>query len=211
MILAMNRWAWAAAAALVLFLALLVWILAVRGRALPPESHVVAPRTSFGIAVSKGLHVAGHYYLVVAYAAVLAFYLWTRKRRREAIAAIVAVLALAGAVKVTKQTVSRARPDPAQQVIRESGGSFPSGHASGTMALGLILVAQARRRWLWGVAATLAILAMGLSRLCLGVHYPSDVVGGWLIGTAAASVAIYFSNAPMSTAPPCGRTTPSKS
>lgn len=210
----MNRWAWAGAAAFVLFLALLVWIVAVRGRALPFDSRLVAHRTNLEIAVSKGLHVAGHYYLVVAYAAAMAFYLWARKRRREAIAAIAAVLALAGAVKVTKQTVARARPDPAHQVIRESGGSFPSGHASGTMALGLILVAQARRRgvrWLLGIAATLAIVATGLSRLGLGVHYPSDVVGGWLMGTAAACAATYFSNAPMSTAPPCGRATPSKS
>ncbi len=214
----MNRWAWAGAAALLLFLALLAWVVARRGHALPLESRslefVAAHRTDFQVAASKAFHVAGHFYLVVAYAAAAAFYLWARKRKREAIAVVASILALAGAVNVAKQAVARARPDPARQVIHDSGGSYPSGHASGTMALALWLTTLARRRKLRVLVGTIAIpaaVAAGLSRLCLGVHFPSDVLGGWLVGAAAFCASGYFSYAPMSTTPPCGRETPSKS
>lgn len=66
----------------------------------------------------------------------------------------------------------------------EAGFSFPSGHAQlavifwGMLALDI-------RRWWFSLTALLLILLTGYSRIYLGVHYPTDVVGGWLLGAAS--------------------------
>jgi len=64
-----------------------------------------------------------------------------------------------------------------------TGFSFPSGHASGAMALWGGIALLTRRRIAW-IACTILILAMGTSRIWLGAHYPSDVAAGWLEGAA---------------------------
>ena len=74
------------------------------------------------------------------------------------------------------------------------GSSFPSSHAVTSAAGTIVLVLLARRiigRPRRGVAALTAVipLAIGLSRLMLGVHHVSDVVAGWLLGTAWALAA----------------------
>jgi len=62
-------------------------------------------------------------------------------------------------------------------------GSFglPSGHAQNGVALWGLLAYDARRPWAW-VSAALLILGISFSRVYLGVHFPADVAGGWLVG-----------------------------
>ena len=62
-------------------------------------------------------------------------------------------------------------------------GSFgiPSGHAQNSVAIWGLLAYVSKRRWVWLVAALLAF-AIGISRIYLGVHFPSDVLAGWLVG-----------------------------
>jgi undecaprenyl-diphosphatase len=88
-----------------------------------------------------------------------------------------------------KLLVSRARPELDDPVATASGFSFPSGHALNA-ALGVsLLVAllwrpaarRDRRALLIGVGALLVLLT-GLDRVVLGVHFPSDVVAGWIVG-----------------------------
>ena len=114
--------------------------------------------------------------------------------------ALIYGIALAGAsawTYVIKVTIERARPpDP---LIAAPGFSFPSGHSlNSTVTYGLIALLVWRSdlpRWV-RVATALGlaslVVCVGLSRIALGVHYPSDVLGGWLAGlTVVATVALF--------------------
>lgn len=87
-----------------------------------------------------------------------------------------------------KSLFSRARP--LEQVVEASGYSFPSGHAFGsTVFYGMMIYLAwrlSKRRWVRALAAvvfTTLLVAVGLSRVYLNVHYLTDVVAGWLSGT----------------------------
>lgn len=89
---------------------------------------------------------------------------------------------------LVKLAVDRARPVLPQAFAHAHGSSFPSGHAMGAMVTygALLLVAlpyvPPRRRGLARALVVLLVALVGSSRVVLGVHYPSDVVGGWLLG-----------------------------
>lgn len=98
-----------------------------------------------------------------------------------------------------KELFARKRPDYAEAWLT-SDGSFPSGHTSMTLvfvgfALYLFLRQErsAAARWVAVVSAVLWCGLMGMSRLLLGNHYWSDVLGGYLLGTAWLAGAIYCS------------------
>lgn len=75
------------------------------------------------------------------------------------------------------------RPSDPRLVVPypETSPSFPSGHAQNAVANWGYLALRFRSRFLW-VVAVIVILGIGLSRMVLGVHFPQDVIGGWLIG-----------------------------
>lgn len=117
----------------------------------------------------------------------LVLVLLARRRWRQAAFAAIATGGSGLLNVATKQLFARARPDLWESIAPLSTYSFPSGHAMGSMTLGLVLVLLAwptRARW-W-VAAAMAVFVplVGLSRVYLGVHYPSDILAGW----AAASI-----------------------
>ncbi len=99
-------------------------------------------------------------------------------------------VAVAGAMALNfgaKLLFGRARPDLWLSIAPEHDYSFPSGHAMGSMAVAVALVTLAwGTRWRWPVlSAGVAFVGLvGLSRLYLGVHYPSDVLTGWLASLA---------------------------
>jgi membrane-associated phospholipid phosphatase len=111
-----------------------------------------------------------------------------------------AAAAAGGAVldQVLKASVHRARPEYAAAFLHGTSYSFPSGHAMGSLigygflayALTLTVRWAGEHRRLIFAAAVLMALLVGISRVYLDVHYPSDVLGGWAAGLAWLAVCI---------------------
>jgi undecaprenyl-diphosphatase len=116
---------------------------------------------------------------------------WRRARWRD-FAALAGALLLAtiAADWILKPLIDRTRPFDAIPGVAVIGGrphdaSFPSGHAANAFAAALVLSATAPRgRVVWWLLAA----AIAYSRVYLGVHYPSDVVGGALVGAICGAI-----------------------
>jgi len=128
----------------------------------------------------------GGYQVIAPVSALLVVLLW-RRSRAAALFFTVAVLGAALLNGVMKFAFHRPRPALWPRLVEERGASFPSGHSmySAAFVTALILLAWPTR-WRWpalllGAAFTLVV---GWSRVDLGVHYPTDVLAGWLTGVA---------------------------
>ncbi|PKV76049.1 phosphatase PAP2 family protein [Pontibacter ramchanderi] len=97
-------------------------------------------------------------------------------------------------IGLLKYTVDRPRPfvthDTIEQIAEASSPSFPSGHTAYAFTAAIMLVLMFRHPLLRGLLLTWALL-VAYSRLALGVHYPSDVLGSMLLGSAAAFLSTY--------------------
>jgi undecaprenyl-diphosphatase len=101
----------------------------------------------------------------------------------------------AAAVELLKSAFGRLRPQSAFAQFVAPGLSFPSGHSSMSavvfLTLGVLLARmhdRSRERWFIMGAATLCTLLVGVSRAALGVHWSTDVLGGWAFGMAWATI-----------------------
>lgn len=112
------------------------------------------------------------------------------RRWLDALLLLLAPLAAELFMALLKALVHRPRPPLEDARIVDSGFSFPSGHATlaavfyGTLAF--LVIRQARSEWLKvliGMSAALIVLAVGVSRIYLGVHYGTDVLAGWALGS----------------------------
>jgi undecaprenyl-diphosphatase len=132
---------------------------------------------------------------------------------------LILVAMAAGAVAIemgVKLVISRPRPPVIWMVVSESGPCFPSGHAtrSATVYGGaaclttrLRTFGQRTRMILWGMAFSLSFL-VGISRVYLGVHWPTDVVGGWILAAGWAWIVLLTTGSMTESAPRKGRSRP---
>ncbi|MFD9339630.1 phosphatase PAP2 family protein [Streptomyces sp. NPDC060028] len=126
---------------------------------------------------------------------VAALVVWLLVRGAVRLALWAAVTATAGGLLglLVKNAVERARPHLPQPVAQAPGFSFPSGHAmTATTSCAVLLLAllpvvpRACRPLAW-VLAAVSVVGVGYTRVVLGVHWVSDVVGGWLLGLAVVT------------------------
>ncbi|GGV00631.1 phosphatase PAP2 family protein [Streptomyces litmocidini] len=133
-----------------------------------------------------------------ALAAVATVVLWWRRERRAALWVAGTSLLAVGSQQTLKAVVGRERPHWAEPVDWARYAAFPSGHAmTATVTCGLLLWVLAlhwRDGWRgWGTlagAAVVSVLGVGWTRVYLGVHWPSDVVEGWLLGWCWVATAV---------------------
>lgn len=128
---------------------------------------------------------------------------WLAARRQLAHAALVAAAALGAFVFIplSKHVFARERPPVADRLTVETSWAYPSGHSFGSAAvLGALLVVTIARparpavRALVATAVTVLIVAIGVSRVYLGVHWPSDVLAGWLAGGLWLSLCVVLTS-----------------
>lgn len=117
-----------------------------------------------------------------------------RRERREALAWVAVGVAAALVPEIAKAIVARPRPALWSWLVPTSGYAFPSGHAVAGAALYPLLgwlALRGRGRGGAGYALGLAVgVFVGLGRLYVGVHWPSDVLAGWALGAALSLGAV---------------------
>lgn len=139
--------------------------------------------------VMLGLSWIGSTLVLVPAVALAAGLLWWRGMKDDAV--LVAAAALGGVAlnEVMKLYFKRLRPDVPWAFVHENSFSFPSGHSVMAMVLYGVIVYKTqdklRSRWAKAalvVGALLMVAGIGVSRVYLGVHYPSDVAAGYFVG-----------------------------
>lgn len=150
-------------------------------------------QTSFFRAITTLANTETAILLIVTTSAIL----W---RKHQKLLAGLVIFVATGEESITfviKQLVHRMRPDQALRLIGENSYSFPSGHVSrATVLFGLLAYliyksyTSTRARLLTAASYVLAVSLVALSRVYLGVHYPSDVWGSILLGSALLALVI---------------------
>jgi undecaprenyl-diphosphatase len=146
-------------------------------------------RDRFVTVIAKGITFCANTSTIAGICAVL---LILPTRVRFGIPLSIAAVASGACHHLIKEIVQRARPDDVHHLVTATGFSFPSGHSNAGLVFFLFLMVLLRRyliindyrsvAYLLTVFFPILVVAIGASRVYLGVHYPSDVLGGWFLG-----------------------------
>ena len=150
----------------------------VHGFASPPLTMLMQWMSFFGSTL-----------FLTAFGVLIVIALYLKKHRRGAILFTITTVGASVLIVTLKLAFHRARPTPFFNTMLPSSDSFPSGHSLASFcfygALAVILTSRLKNFWLkstvW-IASLAMILLVGISRIYLGVHYPSDVVAGFAVG-----------------------------
>ena len=173
------------------------------------SSHIVDPKTDL-VLLPSYLVCLGYWVTTIGGTAVtaglgvfLSIWLALKEKWRSATIMALSIASTAGALGIMKEFFQRARPDYSAGVIMNlmkpiiNDPSFPSGHAGMAAAFFVVLAylfAPKIKSWVkresFLVLCVLAVIAIGLSRLVLNVHWVSDVIAGWALGAFLASGSI---------------------
>ena len=138
------------------------------------------------LALARIFTALGEPTVLVTAGFLVAGWIWWKRHPHLAFAILLIVLVGRGLAEAQKYWIARVRPDLEPHLVVVKTSSFPSGHATSSMIfyLTVALALTMGTRW-HRVAAGSAILLsllIGTSRVMLGVHWPSDVIGGWAFG-----------------------------
>jgi len=151
---------------------------------------VEANRAGWLTAVARFFNFLGLAPVTLPIRIVAAGYLAFRRRWWHFSAFVAAVVLSEALIAPLKSVYDR--PRPPHPLVATTGGSFPSGHAIAAavtaVALVIAFLPTGRQRVVWGTAAAVFSLAMGLSRAYLAAHWLSDAVAGTLLGVTCAVV-----------------------
>jgi undecaprenyl-diphosphatase len=138
------------------------------------------------LAIARFFTALGEPTVLIGASAACALWLWYAGRGRLGLTLLAIALIGRGLSEAQKYWIARVRPDLEPHLVVVKTSSFPSGHATSSMifylALALALTAHTRWNRIAAVGAILLSLLIGTSRVMLGVHWPSDVIGGWAFG-----------------------------
>lgn len=159
---------------------------------------VVRNRPDWMVSAARFLHYAGGDTVLVPLTIVLLVVGSVTGRRAAAtVAPVVSMVLTAVVVRLAKSTFDRGRPPAAGRLVEVTSASMPSGHAAYAatiVAVVWVLLSGHPRRAALRVLAVAVAVCAALARLVLGVHWPSDVLAGALvgavIGTWVARVAV---------------------
>lgn len=157
----------------------------------------------------RDLTALGSFVALTAMTTFATFALWTLGYRHLGVGLAASVISATIASTGLKHVIGRARPDIVEHAALTFTASFPSGHAfisAVTMLCIAGFVGLASRRGditrLCYVFAWVMIALIGVSRVYLGVHWPTDVLAGWCLGVVWSSVAIAWLGRTMARADP---------
>ncbi|BEK93923.1 phosphatase PAP2 family protein [Nocardia seriolae] len=186
----------ALAAALLVLTCVVVWY---DGPAGPDSAWLqwfIEHRTETWTGLAKAISAAGDTTSVAIYSILACAVLAWKRYWAQAVLIAVAALGAGALTYFGKLLIGRDRPPVIDHLVIETNHSYPSGHALGSTVVAGMLVAVAVPEWqrLGKIAtiaiATIFVLAVGLSRLSLGVHWATDVLAGWLAGACWLSACL---------------------
>jgi undecaprenyl-diphosphatase len=158
---------------------------------------VIEHRTEFLTDVARPTTSLGSGRVATGLVVVVVVFLLATRRSALAGFLVAATAGTALVVQVAKDLVGRHRPPTVGRLVGAGGAAFPSGHTAqaiscfGALAFVAWRLGTPRRVLVVGLTVAAAIvLAVGWSRVYLGVHWPSDVLGGWLLGATVLLVAV---------------------
>ncbi len=151
------------------------------------ENVLLSIRAPFLVNVFSGITLLGNAVVVMWIAGIALIFLLWKRYKAHAVGLAATLIGAAATDYVMKIIIERARPSGLIPTLIETSFSFPSGHATAAMALyGFMAYVLYNlfpaKKSIMLAAALLIIGGVGFSRLYLGLHFPSDVLAGYLLG-----------------------------
>lgn len=166
------------------------WLLLAMRAAENPADPIGPPRVE---EMARDLTALGGFTLLTGVTLVASGLALFAGQRRLAVLGVIAVIAGTGLMSLLKQGFDRPRPSLVEHGTLVHNASFPSGHsmmaAMVYLTLGILLARTQPKKRVRAFIVTISViltLLVGISRVYLGVHWPTDVVAGWMLGGAWA-------------------------